>query len=112
MFYHAIIDYWDICSPSDILSKYPTVEAFGEGYNVNDRLIHIFYESAGYSAEELTATDIDYIRTMLLATMARLLYGEDANHYPFGLSLDYTQQLALEIAGDSRKIEAVLGITF
>lgn len=112
MFYHAIIDYWDICSPSDILSKYPTVEAFGEGYNVNDRLIHIFYESAGYSAEELTATDIDYIRTMLLATMARLLYGEDANHYPFGLSLDYTQQLALEIAGDSRKIETVLGITF
>ena len=112
MFYHAIIDYWDICSPSDILSKYPTVEAFGEGYNVNDRLIHIFYESTGYSAEELTATDIDYIRTMLLVTMARLLYGEDANHYPFGLSLDYTQQLALEIAGDSRKIEAVLGITF
>lgn len=112
MFYHAIIDYWDICSPSDILSKYPTVEAFGEGYNVNDRLIHIFYESSGYSAEELTATDIDYIHTTLRSTMAKLLYGEDAYHYPFGLSLDYTQQLALEIAGDSRKIEAVLGNTF
>jgi hypothetical protein len=44
--------------------------------------------------------------------MARLLYGEDANHYPFGVSLDYTQQRAIEIAGDSREIEAILGGLF
>ena len=112
VFYHAIIDYWDVCDPGDILSQYPTVETFGEGYNVNDRLLHIFYESAGYSAEGLTATDIDYIRTMLLATMARLLYGEDANRYPFGLSLDYTQQRAIEIASDRTKIEYILGGSF
>lgn len=112
VFYHTIIDYWDVCDPGDILSQYPTVETFGEGYNVNDRLLHIFYESAGYSAEGLTATDIDYIRTMLLATMARLLYGEDANRYPFGLSLDYTQQRAIEIANDRTKIEYLLGGSF
>lgn len=112
VFYHAIIDYWDVCDPGDILSQYPTVETFGKGYNVNDRLLHIFYESAGYSAEGLTATDIDYIRTMLLATMARLLYGEDANCYPFGLSLDYTQQRAIEIASDRTKIEYILGGSF
>lgn len=112
VFYHAIIDYWDVCYPGDILSQYPTVETFGEGYNVNDRLLHIFYESAGYSAEGLTTTDIDYIRTMLLATMARLLYGEDANRYPFGLSLDYTQQRAIEIASDRTKIEYILGGSF
>ncbi|MBO7198464.1 MAG: hypothetical protein J6V26_00345, partial [Alistipes sp.] len=112
MFYHAIIDYWDICSPSDILSKYPTVEAFGEVYTIDDELLQIFYKAADYSIEELTPTDIDYIHTTLRSTMAKLLYGEDANHYPFGLSLDYTQQRAIEIASDSRKIEAVLGITF
>ena len=111
-FYHAIIDYWDICSPSDILSQYPTVEAFGEGYAIDEELLHIFYKEAEYSAEGLSATDIDYIRTTLLVTMARLLYGEDANHYPLGLSLDYTQQRAIEIAGDSREIEAVLGGLF
>lgn len=112
VFYHAIIDYWDICSPSDILSQYPTVEAFGEGYAIDEELLHIFYKYAEYSAEGLSATDIDYIRTTLLVTMARLLYGEDANHYPLGLSLDYTQQRAIEIAGDSREIEAVLGGLF
>jgi carboxyl-terminal processing protease len=111
-FYHAIIDYWDICNPSDILSQYPTVEAFGEGYTVDEELLHLFYDIAGYSAEELTTTDIDYIRTTLLVTMAKLLYGEDANHYPLGLSLDYTQQRAIEIAGDNGKIEAILDGTF
>ena len=35
-----------------------------------------------------------------------------ADHYPFGLSLDYTQQRAIEIAGDSREIEAILGGLF
>ena len=111
-FYHAIIDYWDICSPSNILGQYPTVEAFGEGYNIDEELLNIFYESAGFGAKGLTATDIDYSRTTLLATMARLLYGEDANHYPLGLTLDYTQQRAIEIAGDSEKIEAILDGTF
>jgi carboxyl-terminal processing protease len=111
-FYHAIIDYWDICFPSNILGQYPTVEAFGEDYNIDSRLLQIFYEAAGFSAEGLTATDIDYIRTTLLATMARLLYGEDANHYSLGLTLDYTQQRAIEIAGDSEKIEAILDGTF
>ena len=111
-FYHAVIDYWDVCDADNILCQYPTIEVFGKGYTVDDELLHIFYKTAGYNATELTATDIDYIRTMLIATMGKLLYGEDANHYPFGLSLDYMQQRAIEIAGDSREIDAILGAMF
>ena len=111
-FYHAVIDYWDVCDADNILCQYPTIEVFGKGYTVDDELLHIFYKTAGYNATELTVTDIDYIRTMLIATMGKLLYGEDANHYPFGLSLDYMQQRAIEIAGDSREIDAILGAMF
>jgi carboxyl-terminal processing protease len=112
MFYHAIIDYWDICNPSYILSQYPTIKDFGEGYTIDDELLQIFYKAADYSIEELTPTDIDYIHTTLRSTMAKLLYGEDANRYPFGLSLDYTQQRAIEIASDRTKIEYILGGSF
>jgi carboxyl-terminal processing protease len=112
IFDHAIIDYWDICNPDDIRSQYPTIEAFGEGYNIDDKLLHIFYEAAGYSAEGLTSTDIQYIHIMLLATMAEYLYGENASHYPFGLSFDYTLQCAIDVASDRTKIESVLGTTF
>ena len=95
---HAIIDFWDVIEPQNIIDEYPTVEAFNEDYELDERLMDIFYQSAGYADDDVPELDKEYINTLLLATMAEHLYGSNARYYIYGIRFDYMQRQAINIA--------------
>jgi hypothetical protein len=97
-FEHSIIDFWDVIEPQNIIDEYPTVEAFNEDYELDERLMDIFYQSAEYADDDISEVDKEYINTLLLATMAEHLYGSNAQYYIYGIRFDYMQRQAINIA--------------
>lgn len=107
-FEHAVIDYWDAVSPEAILERYPTIEAFNLGYDIDERLMDIFYQTVTYTAEGLSDIDSRYIQAMLMSTIAEQLYGENARYYIYGVRSDYMQQRAIDIAKDTDRYCTIL----
>lgn len=107
-FEHAVIEYWGTINHEAILKEYPTIHEFNNSYNIDEQLLEIYFQMAGYGSEEVTELDQKYIHTMLLATIAEQLYGSNARHYIYGLRFDYTLQRAIEITSDLATYSAIL----
>jgi carboxyl-terminal processing protease len=95
---HAIIDLWDIIDAKAIIDAHPTMEAFNQVYELDARLLDNFYQAAGYTPNDISEVDKEYINTLLLATMAEHLYGSNARYYIYGIRFDYMQRQAINIA--------------
>jgi MFS family permease len=100
---HSEIEFWNTSSISDMLTRYPTIECFANEYVVSTELWDILFGLGGYSAEDITDTDREYLETMLCAAIAERLYGIEARYYINICRSDYMAQQAISIATSSRK---------
>lgn len=100
---HTEIEFWNTSSISDMLTRYPTIECFANEYVVSTELWDILFGLGGYSAEDITDTDREYLETMLCAAIAERLYGIEARYYINICRSDYMAQQAISIATSSRK---------
>lgn len=108
VFEHSVIDFWDIVEPQMIILNYPTMEVFNSSYELDVRLLDIFYQRAGYTLEDISELDKEYIHTLLMATMAELLYGNNARYYIYGVGFDYVEQQAINIAANRLEYNSIL----
>ena len=100
---HSEIEFWNTSSISDMLTRYPTIECFANEYVVSTELWDILFGLGGYSAEDITDTDREYLETMLCAAIAERLYGIEARYYINICRSDYMAQQAISIATSSRE---------
>ena len=110
-FEHSIIDYCDLVSPATIKKQHPSVERFDKYYTTDSTLLDIFYNRSGYTAEDITPLDREYIEVMLRATLAEHLYGSEARYYIYGRGFDPMLQQTIAIAGNHRLIASTLGFS-
>ena len=107
-FEHTAIDILDIIPPESVAKQYPTYEAFGADFRLDNELMEIFYANTGLDADALSEIDKKFIEAMLLATIAESLYGGYARHYIYGLDFDRMVRRALAIAGDEELMRNTL----
>lgn len=98
IFEHTTIEIWDRVLLNNLHKQYPTADDFAANFVVNSDIMELFYMSSDSAESDFTAIDIEFISTMIKATMAEQLYGEWARYYIYCQEYDSTLQRALEIA--------------
>ncbi|MBO7265389.1 MAG: S41 family peptidase [Alistipes sp.] len=108
LFEHLAIEIGDRVSHQSMLTQYPTIDDFVNSYELDDELMELFYSYSNSTESDFTQSDIEFIRTMLNASIAEWLYGLWARYYIYNESYDYTLQQALKVANDPNTYGTIL----
>lgn len=108
IFEHTAVDIMDNTSFETLKGLYPTVEDLGDGGVVRNEWMELLYRRAGFSREDVTERDREFIRVMLKSALAEQLYGSHTRHYIYGIGFDKTMQRALAIAASEEELRAIL----
>lgn len=87
-FEHTAVEFYDKVAVEDIIAAYPTIDDFIANYDITTIALALYREQAPYVTLDTTPLDDAYIRTMLMAVIAEVVYGVNARHYVYATLLD------------------------
>lgn len=104
-FQRSLIELWDNISPEEIRNNYPTLQAYDEGYEVNDTIVDCFCRIVN---DESARNDRELLYPLLKAQIAEDVYGKGAYQYIYNRHYDTTLIKAMELAANQDDIERIL----
>ena len=102
------VELWDWTSVEEMAKCYPTLDTILAEFEVDARMEAIFKSATEYSYSDFNDKEREYLKVLIMAEIARQLYGENACYYVLQRDDDAMLTRAVELLESPEEYERVL----